>query len=243
MKGKRVRRGVLSIILIVILVLVTPGSELFGNLGVAKAADETTIGNAGFETDIWGDSKVWNSNADDWDNGHINHNNYSDSDGITIPADGGEKFVNVYANTSGVVFTFSQDISLKKGKYTFSVSGMGSDVQYYISVGETNGDSVDASGWNNWADAKVDYTADEDVSSIKLSVVITATADGGWGDIDCVSYTYEDINDDSQDSTEEVSDGELKNGDFESTDTAWTISGGPFYDTDIYASNNTTQDK
>lgn len=231
-----------------LMIVTIPGSGLLGGLQEVRAVNETSISNAGFENDVWTSGNGWTPTASSWaGDPSISVKTYASDSYMNAPSGGEDSFLNVWSGSaSDTVFTFTQDIALTEGDYTFSVQGMGENTSYYIAIGDTNGTSVSSGGYNAWNPATVDYTAEGDINSITLSIVVTATAAGSYADLDCVTWTYtepDDSNDpsDPSDPADEASDGELLNGDFSEADTAWTITGGPYYKTDEWASNNTSQ--
>ena len=93
--------------------------------------------------------------------------------------------------------------------------------------------------WDTWATLTSDEFTLDSAKDVEIKISGTVPA-GYYGSIDNVKL-YKKSEDSSDDPTEDVSDGELKNGDFETADTAWTITGGPYYMTNEWATNNTTQ--
>lgn len=223
MKKRWIKKTIASV-LAGLMIVTTPGSGLLGGLQEVRAENETSISNAGFESNVWTEGNGWTPAASSWDGDpSISVKTYASDSYINAPSGGEDSFLNVWSGTaSDTVFTFTQNIALTEGDYTFSVQGMGENTSYYIAIGDTNGTSVSAGGYNAWNPATVDYTAEEDINSITLSIVVTATAAGGYADLDCVTWTYTEPSDPS-DPADDASDGELLNGDFSEADTAWTI--------------------
>ncbi|MBQ8923933.1 MAG: glycosyl hydrolase 53 family protein [Lachnospiraceae bacterium] len=247
MRGKRLYRGVMAIILAVILAVITPGSTFLGGFGEVKAEDtwEATslVSNGDFESC---DNGLTGWNVDTW----------LASGGLWFLTKSGENNDTVFVKTDNdsddtSTMKMHQDITnVEAGTYKVAIRSTGnadalSGINISISDG-TNTKSVALSkttAWGTWVTSETEELELADKGTLTVSI---------YGDVpgkyygyidDVIIYKKSDSGSSSnpQDPADDASDGELKNGDFETADTAWTITGGPFYDKNASASNNITQ--
>ncbi len=152
-----------------------------------KAESYGDLVNPGFENDIWGETGGWSVSVkdDDWTGVSIKTFEYASDEWMDVPSDDSEYGLNVYSEGATTV-TISQEVKFAPGDYTFSMDAMGDDgVNFSLSVGDKSSSGVDVTGYNNWLDTSVEYTADG--SSVPVTITLDVSA-GGWIYINSVTY-------------------------------------------------------
>ena len=147
-----------------------------------KEPASVTITNSDMSFDIWGENAGWQVSVSDWEStgASIKSYSYSSDQWMNKPSDGSDNGVNYWFGNGDGTLTFSQEIDIPAGTYKFSSEAMGENSSFAISVGETKSEEVSLTGYNNWLEAGLDFTADEDLNGVTLSVSFDVKKDG-WG--------------------------------------------------------------
>ena len=228
------KRRIVCLVLAVVLAL----SVLIVPLQGLAAEDTPALADPSFESDLWSGSP-WSISfpaGEDWGTKKVNHNSYSSDSYLTVPENGGEKFVNVYMADGGNLYLTQELTNVPAGTYTLTALSMGADGETVAAViGDQVGTAVQTNaGYNNWTASSVTATVD---ASEKLTVGLLVTCSaGGWCDIDCLTLIKEE-----PDTPVEMTELTLPNGDFELGNTEnWEVGSYAIASPNQWASNNTT---
>ncbi len=164
--------------------------KAFANGGDLEIS-EVIINNSDFASDIWGSDSGWNVEVSDWEatGASISSYSYSSDQWMDKPSDGSDTGVNYWFGSGAGTLSFSQTIDIPKGSYSFSSEAMGEKNSFYISVDGSSSEEVALTGYNNWLTSSLDFTADEDLYDVTLSVNFNVEKEG-WGyinNVKCIS--------------------------------------------------------
>ncbi len=161
----------------------------------AYAAEDNTgesssvvIANADMAADIWGSDAGWNVSVDDWDStgASISSYTYSSDQWMDKPSDGSDTGVNYWFGNGGGVLTFSQEIDIPAGTYTFSSEAMGEKGSFYLEIGSDKSEEVSLTGYNNWLTTSLNFATEEDIEDATIKVVFNVEKEG-WGYLNSVT--------------------------------------------------------
>ena len=159
----------------------------------AAETKEVVIANSDMSADIWGDDAGWSVTVDDWDStgASITSYVYSSDQWMDKPSDESDNGVNYWFGNGAGVLTFSQEIDIPAGTYTFSSEAMGEKGSFYITLEDEKSEAVSLTGYNNWLTGSLSFTTEEDIEDAKLSVVFDVEKEG-WGYLNNVKAIAKD---------------------------------------------------
>ena len=145
-------------------------------------APNVTISNSDMSFDIWGEDAGWSVSVSDWDatGASIKSYSYSSDQWMDKPSDGSDSGVNYWFGNGDGTLTFSQVVDIPAGTYKFSSEAMGEKSSFTLSVGDVASSEVALTGYNNWLAADLEFTTEEDLNDVTLSVNFSVEKDG-WG--------------------------------------------------------------
>ncbi len=223
MKKRRIRRFVVkrSIAAIATLAMIF---SFMGNMSIVARADGDdeglTVKNAAFEDDIWGEARGWSVTPDSWEGTTVKSCVYADEESLEAPDDGSTGGVNYYMANGGTI-TFSQNVSMPAGNYTFIVSNMGDGASYSVSIGDTGSDGKTLSGWNQWDEFSFKYTAQED-EEVAITITVDCNA-GGWGYLNSLTWTWEELEDEAEEGNDSFIVNPLFEDDIWGNNAGWSV--------------------